>query len=120
MIKKDTNIFQRLATAFGGIGKALLHEKNFRLQSVIGLMVVVGSLWFGLDRIENSIIILAIAIVLALELLNSQIEKFLDIIEPNHHHKVKIIKDFSAGAVLISAIVSMVIGLLIFWPHVLG
>ena len=63
-------------------------------------------------------LILTILVVLSLELINSQIEKFLDLIQPEHHPRVKIIKDFSAGAVLLSAIGSVVIGLLIFWPHI--
>ncbi|MCX6722618.1 MAG: diacylglycerol kinase [Candidatus Staskawiczbacteria bacterium] len=60
-----------------------------------------------------------ILVVLSLELINSQIEKFLDIIQPEHHPRVKIIKDFSAGAVLISVIGSIIIGFLIFWPHII-
>lgn len=100
-----------------GIGAAFREEANFRIQFLIAILVVFFMMVLGLNAIEKSILLLMILVVLSLELINSQIEKFLDLIEPNHHPRVKIIKDFSAGAVLLSAIGSMVIGILIFLPH---
>lgn len=72
----------------------------------------------GLSIQDKEILIITITIVLVVELLNSQIEKFLDIIQPNFDDRVKIIKDISAGAVLISIIGAVIIGILIFYPYV--
>ena len=86
----------------------------------MGAVVVFLMMILGLNSIEKSILILTMLVVLSSELINSQIEKFLDLIEPNHHPRVKIIKDFSAGAVLISALGSVIIGILIFLPYALN
>jgi diacylglycerol kinase len=72
----------------------------------------------GLNSIEKSILLLTILVVLSLELINSQIEKFLDVVQPDLHPKVKEIKDFSAGAVLLSVLGSVIIGILVFLPYV--
>lgn len=79
--------------------------------------MVVLMMAMGLGAIEKSILLLTMMVVLSLELINSQVEKFLDILHPDHHPRVKIIKDFSAGAVLLSSLGSIIIGLLIFWPY---
>ena len=101
-----------------GLKSAFKEERNFRIQFIIAVIVLFLSTFFGLNAIEDSILILTILVVLSLELINSQIEKFLDLIQPDHHPRVKIIKDFSAGAVLLSAIGSIIIGILIFMPHI--
>ncbi len=101
-----------------GLKSAFKEERNFRIQFLIGLVVVFLMIAFHLNPIESSILILMILVVLSLELINSQIEKFLDLIQPEHHPRVKIIKDFSAGAVMLSVIGSIVLGILIFLPHV--
>ena len=116
---KNKNFLQRLAVAAGGLKAAFWEEKNFRIQSLVALLVIAAMIAMHLSAIERSILVLAILVVLSLELLNSQIEKFLDIIEPNLHPRVKIIKDFSAGAVLLAASASVIIGCLIFLPHIL-
>lgn len=113
------NFLTSLKISFYGLFSAFKEERNFIIQSIIGLFVLIFAVLLGLNRIEMSIIILVILFVLCLELVNSQIEKFLDLIQPDHHPRVKIIKDFSAGAVLISAIGSVVIGILIFMPHII-
>ncbi len=99
---------------------AFREERNFRIQFLIGSAVIVLMIVLDLNYIEKSILLLTILVVLGLELINSQIEKFLDLIQPDHHPRVKIIKDFSAGAVLLSALVSIVIGILIFLPHIIS
>jgi len=118
MTDKNQNFLHRLKTAFLGIKVAFKAERNFRIQFSIGVVVIFFMIILGLKPIEKSILLLTILVVLSLELINSQIEKFLDLIQPELHVKVKVIKDFSAGAVLISAIGSVVIGILIFYPYV--
>jgi diacylglycerol kinase len=116
---KNENFLKSFKIAVFGLKSAFKEENNFRTQLLIGVIVVFFIIFFGLNYIESSILILMILVVLSLELINSQIEKFLDLIQPEHHERVKIIKDFSAGAVLLSAIASVVIGVLIFWPHII-
>jgi diacylglycerol kinase len=114
---KTPTLRYSLKIAFYGLISAFKEERNFRIQVLIAAFVVMLIGFFGLNPIETSILLLTIMAVLSFELINSQIEKFLDILHPDHHPRVKIIKDFSAGAVLLSAIGSVIIGVLIFWPH---
>ena len=116
---KKQNLSISLKIAFFGLKSAFKEERNFRIQFLIAIVVIILAFIFKLNRIEDSILGITILVVLSLELVNSQIEKFLDLIQPEHHPRVRIIKDFSAGAVLLSAIGSIVIGFLIFWPYLI-
>ncbi len=116
-MKKPYRLSQSLKIAFYGLTSAFKEERNFRIQVLIAALVAIAAVFFGLSRIEMCILLLTIMVVLSFELINSQIEKFLDILHPDHHPRVKIIKDFSAGAVLLSAIGSVIIGLVIFLPY---
>ena len=116
---KTKSFLQRLQIAAFGLKAAFKEEANFRIQFLIAVVVLIFMVVFQVSVVEKSILMLTILVVLSLELINSQIEKFLDLIEPNHHPRVKIIKDFSAGAVLLSVIGSVIIGLLIFLPRLM-
>jgi len=115
---KNEKFLPSLKTATLGLVTALKEENNFRKQSIIGIIVIFLMMSLGLNSIEKSILLLTILVVLSLELINSQIEKFLDVVQPDLHPKVKEIKDFSAGAVLLSVLGSVIIGILVFLPYV--
>src|SRR3989344_5317288 len=117
---KNQHFLYRVKVALFGLKAAFKEEKNFRIQCVIALAVMCLMVFFRLDALETSVLLLTMLVVLISELVNSQIEKFLDLIEPNPHPRVKIIKDFSAGAVLLSALGSVLIGVLIFMPYIFG
>ncbi len=109
-----------LTTAFLGLKTAFLEEQSFRLQVLIGIFVLILTLILPLTVCQRVIVFLTIGAVLSFELINSQIEKILDIIQPKFHPQVKSVKDLSAAAVLIVVISSILIGLLIFLPHFLN
>lgn len=92
-------------------------EQTFQLLCFCGFLAIVLMLILDLTVIERVIIVFLIVSVLGFELLNSQIEKILDFLEPNHDPRVKRIKDISAGAVLVVSLGAAIIGLLIFFPH---
>src|ERR1035437_9427114 len=119
-MSKKQSLLNSFKISILGLGSALKEERNFRIQFLIGAVVIFFMMIFRLNSIEKSILILMILVVLSLELINSQIEKFLDLIQPEHHPRVKIIKDVSAGAVLLSIIGSVAIGVLIFLPHIIN
>ena len=114
---KNENFLPSLKTSVSGLAIAFMEENNFRKQFVIGIVVIFLMIGFDLNSIEKSILLLTILVVLSLELINSQIEKFLDVVQPELHPKVKEIKDFSAGAVLLASFGSVIIGVLIFLPY---
>lgn len=104
--------------AFSGIRYAL-KENTFKILCFIAVIILSLSFFFKISTTEIAIIIISISIVLGLELLNSQVERTLDIVNPNYNEKVKEIKDISAAAVLIASIGSFFVGLLIFLPYFL-
>jgi len=105
--------------AFKGIRIAIKEEQTFTIQLFIGALILILMYWLPLNNIERAILILAIILVLSLELINSQIERTLDVLYPDFHPKVGRIKDMAAGAVLIVSIGSIFIGILILLPAIL-
>lgn len=95
---------------------AFKEELNFRIHVVATIIVIAVGLYFKLSITEWLAIIIVIGLVLLTELLNTTIENIADFISPERHEKIKTIKDIAAAAVLISAIVALVVGLLVFVP----
>lgn len=94
-------------------------EQSFRIQLTVAGAVGLAGLIVGLSQTEWLFIVTTIGMVLSLELLNTMLEKTLDLLHPMQHERVKFIKDVSAAAVLISSLASVIIGLIIFIYHLL-
>jgi diacylglycerol kinase len=105
--------------AFRGLGLVIKEEQTFKIQSIIGLLVLFFMFYFPLISLERVVLVLAIIVVLGLETLNSQIERILDFVQPRYDPDVRRIKDLSASAVLLAAIGASFVGLLIFLPYLL-
>jgi len=95
------------------------HEQNFRLQLFLGAIVLLCAYFFNISERDFLLILMLIAAVLILELINTVLEYFLNVIEPKIHIQAKIIKDIMAGAVLLMSAAAAILGLMIFWPYVL-
>lgn len=103
--------------AINGLLYLAKYERNFKIHLTILLLITAVGLYLKFSLIEFSLVVLASALVLITEAINSGIEIILDIIYPQHNGKSKIIKDALAGAVLISAIAAIIIGIIIFTHH---
>lgn len=103
--------------AFGGL-KAAWEDQSFRIQVFAGAVVFALAFYFRLQEFEFLILILTVILVLVLEMINTAIERILDLLHPEEHPEIKIIKDISAAAVLLAALGALAIGLKIFIPHV--
>lgn len=112
--------FESLKIAVNGIRLALKSEPNFRIQVSIAALVVFLMFFFNVSSLEKALLSMIILLVLSLELINTQIEKSLDLIQPSLDPKVKLIKDISAGAVLISVIGALIAGIIVFYPYFLN
>ncbi|UJL44874.1 diacylglycerol kinase family protein [Virgibacillus sp. NKC19-16] len=104
------------AFAWNGIREVARTERNFRIHLAAALLVVISGFFFPLTNVEWGILILVIGLVLVTEITNSAIEKMMDYVKPDMHPAAQVIKDVAAGAVLMSAIIAVIIGLLIFLP----
>jgi diacylglycerol kinase len=101
--------------AIAGIIKLIRQEPNMRIHAVVSVVVVIAGFVRDLSRWEWLGIVFAISLVWITEAVNTAIEMLCDIVCNNEYHPgVKIIKDISAGAVLLAAIASVVIALLVF------
>ena len=105
--------------AFYGLKIAILEEQTFKIQTGIGVLVLFLMFLFPLKTFERIILIFIVIIVLALELINSQVERVLDFLNSDFHPKVKRIKDMSAAGVLIVSLGAIAVGLFIFLPYFL-
>ena len=103
--------------AFKGAWLLLSTEASIQVQAFCALVVIVLGFYFEITTAEWCIQLLAIALVLAIESLNTAIEKIADFIHPDYHQKIGVIKDVSAGAVTFAAVIAAIIGLIIYLPY---
>lgn len=106
--------------AIKGIVYAFKHESNFRFQCVIGLVVLIISFLLPLKPWEFLLIVLMILLVLVLELFNTALELFADLLLPRLHHHVGVVKDVMAGAVLLTATAAFIVGIVIIGPYLVA
>lgn len=112
-------IVRKFQNALRGLQAAFQAEWSFRLQVGAAIAVGIAGFTVGLTRLEWVFLLLAVGLVLALELLNSMLEKTLDLLHPTEHALVRYIKDAAAAAVLIASLAALAIGILLFIPHLL-
>ena len=109
---------KRLTDSFGhaidGIIYCMKTQRNMRIHIAAAIMVMIASLFLRLSRTEIMILCLVIAFVIVCEMFNTAIEKAIDINIKEYNPLAKVSKDVAAGAVLVSAICSIVIGYLLF------
>ncbi len=103
--------------AMRGLSHVFKSEQNFRVQALIGFLVLVAAFYFPLHNWEVILVILLVLLVLLVEILNTVFEYFSDLLKPRLHHYVGMIKDIMAGAVLLTSLVAMVVGVIIFYPY---
>lgn len=95
-------------------------ERNFRLHLLAAIIVIIAGFVVELTRIEWLFTVVAIGSVLAAESLNSAVEKMLDYLNPDVHPQAKIVKDVAAGAVLLTAVMAAIIGVIVFLPNIVS
>jgi diacylglycerol kinase len=104
-------------TAFDGLIFIFKSEPNFRLQIIFAIIALFFACFFHLRTYEWIVVILLIVMVLVMEIFNTALEQFTDLLKPRLHHYVKAIKDIMAASVLLTAIGALIVGLIIFWPY---
>ena len=108
--------FKSVKYALKGLWMLLRSENSIKLQFGIGIALTFLGFSMNISTSEWTAQILAIGLVMVAEGLNTSIEKIANFIHPEYHEKIGEIKDISAGAVAIAALVSFVIGFLIYLP----
>ena len=98
-------------------GRVLLGQHNAWIHAAATLLVVVFGLVCRVSRLEWVALALVIGLVWAMEALNTAIELLADEVSLEHRQRLGRAKDVAAFAVLVSALAAVVVGLLVFWPH---
>lgn len=104
--------------AVTGILTAFKSELNLRAHFIIAILVIFMSLFFNFTRMEFLMLLFAISTVIIAEMFNTVAEKLVDMITKQYHPLARIIKDISAGAVLIAALNAVIVGYLLFFDRV--
>jgi len=107
---------QSIQYALDGIKYALVTQQNTKIHALFTIVVIVLGFLLEITKVEWITLFLTIGLVWMAELFNTAIEALVDLISPEHHNTAKICKDVSAGSVMVSALISILVGLLIFGP----
>jgi len=118
-MKRIQDFYGSLKHALRGLSYALRHEKNFQNEVIFGCIVVVAMIYYKVTESEMIVLLLVIMGVLVMELLNTVVERIADILKPRVHPYVRVIKDLMAASVLVSSLLAVLIGLIIFIPYIL-
>lgn len=120
--KKNNSKISRLINSFNyavdGIIYSLKKEKNMKIHFFIAFIVLLSSLFFNFNRIEFLMLFFTISLVIITEMVNTAIEKIVDLYTDKYHPLAKISKDVAAGAVLIAALNALVVAYLLFFDRV--
>ena len=104
--------------ALDGIEYAVNHERNVKIEILFAILTSILGFILKISLLEWVVIVLVIAMVLALELVNTAIERTVDLVTKDYHDLAKASKDVAAGAVLVMSMFSVIIGLIIFIPKI--
>ena len=104
--------------AFRGALLLIRTEASIKVQIFIMLVVTAAGFYFEISKTEWILQILAVALVLGIEGLNTAVEKLSDYVQPEFDAKIGFVKDISAGAVMLVSIGATIIGLIIYLPKI--
>ena len=114
---KNDNFFEAWGNATNGIIYSATTQRNIRIQLVLAVIVMVLSLFYGLNTAEFLCLLFAVFMVIFAELINTAIETVVDLFVDVYHPKAKISKDVAAGAVVLAACNALVVGYFIFFKE---
>jgi len=116
---KPSALIKSFSHALRGVKTLIKTEQSFRLQLLAGLAAIILLFILPVNVFETTIILLLIVLVLVLEMINSIFERLVDTFKPRIHPVVGEIKDIMAATVLAASLFAAIIGVLIFFPHLI-
>ena len=110
----ERSLFQSLNAAVEGFVYVIKNERNMRIHFGVAFCVLLMAFLLGISRLEWILLSITVGFVLSAEMVNTIIEETMDFIQVTYHPVIQVIKDVSAGVVLISALNAIIVGSLIF------
>ncbi|WP_445506328.1 diacylglycerol kinase family protein [Niallia sp. 03190] len=104
--------------ALSGIKTAIISERNVKIHLIISIIVIVLGSYYNVSVTEWLVLFIVMGLVIAMEIMNTALERVVDLVTKEYHPLAKEAKDIAAGAVFIAALLSIVIGLIIFIPKI--
>ena len=117
--KKPISLLSSFSFAIFGIWTAIKQERNIRIHLSISVIVIILGFLLSITATQWILIFLTIGGMISLEILNTAIERIVDLVTLDFHPLAKQAKDLAAGAVFSFAIISVIIGIIIFGPYLL-
>jgi diacylglycerol kinase len=117
------SISQRLKSfkyAFAGLRTLFTEEHNARIHAIAAVIALTAGFVLKISASEWIFLVGAISLVFICELFNTSLEALADFVSPEKHPQIKKVKDFAAGAVLISALTALITGIIIFSPKIIN
>lgn len=118
MNRAHNSLLKSFRFAINGLFLACRTERNMKIHFFASVVVIMAGAFFSVSKTEWAFLFTMITLVVALEAVNSALERVVDMVTSEYHDLAKQAKDIAAGAVLLAAMSSVVIGVLIFWPYV--
>ena len=117
---KDKRTFKAsVKNCLDGISSVTMNEKNFKREIALGIIALILSYILKIDKIEFIIVLTMICLVLTAEIINTAIERTVDLVTKEYHELARIARDVSAGSVLVTSIFALIIGIIIFIPKII-
>ncbi|KMZ41592.1 MULTISPECIES: diacylglycerol kinase family protein [Bacillales] len=113
-MKEWRRLTRSFTYALQGISYTVRTQRNMQIHVAAAIVVLAAAWWLQIPRSDVLLVLFSIGLVFSLELVNTSIEAVVDLASPEWHVKAKIAKDVAAGAVLVAAILSFIIGVIIF------
>ena len=108
-------LFNSFSYALSGVIYCIKNERNFRIHLVAALYLLYFSKFYAFSKAEFNTLLITIMLVLFAEITNTAIETAVNILSPQYHRLAKISKDVAAAAVLCCAVISVIVGINLFW-----
>jgi len=113
----SVSLLRSFGFALEGVSYLIRTQRSAQIEVVIGLAVVVLAARLGITALEWAVLVLAIALVLSLEALNTAIELAVTLASPQRHPLAKAAKDVAAAMVLIAAVAAVIVGVVVLGPR---
>ena len=111
-------IHKSFLNAFRGVFMMIKTERNFQVELLAFLINLFFIFYFELSYTDAALVLITSFAVLSAEIFNTAIEKICDIIQPNFDKRIGFIKDIAAGAVMLTAIAAVIVGILVYGKYV--
>ncbi|NLZ38964.1 MAG: diacylglycerol kinase family protein [Firmicutes bacterium] len=115
---KHKNFKDSLRSAFAGLADAWRSERNMRFHTLMAALAVGLGAWLQLSRMEWLFLFSAVFLVMTMEMLNTSLERVVDLFTREFHPLARLAKNAAAGAALLAAVYAIIVGILLFLPRI--